>query len=227
MKGSFFAIIATLLISGNCFAKEIKLTTNNVCSLEDKVDASTMFELKKCLIEKSIKRGNRRYPIYIYLNSPGGSIYQGLRFITFAKTIKNLHTITEFSASMSAAIVQGLPGKRYVVEHGTLMFHRASGTFRGQFDTGEVESTLKFWISIVDKMEKMQADRIGISLKEYKKRRLHEWWIYGQDNIKNNTADEVVTIRCSNKLLNSFRKESVNTIFGTFEYQVSDCPLVN
>lgn len=208
-------------------AETLNLTTYNVCSLEDQVNSKTMSKLKNCLIEKVSKRRGKRYPIYLYLNSPGGSIYDGLRFIEFAKTIRNLHTITEFSASMAAAIVQGLPGKRYVTKHGVLMFHRARGGFRGQFEDGELESKLKLWKKIVRTMEQMQADRIGISLKEYKKRRKDEWWVYGDDNITSNTADKLISVSCSMKLIKQTEKVKVRTFFGSFEYTKSNCPLVN
>ena len=186
-----------------------------------------MRKLKYCLVDKVSKRRGRRYPIYLYLNSPGGSIYQGLRFISFAKTINNLHTITEFSASMAAAIAQGLPGKRYVVENGVFMFHRARGGFQGQFEDGELESRLKMWKKIVRNMEKMQAKRIGITLKEYKTRRVNEWWVYGDDNIKQNTADGMVEVRCTPALISKEHKVVVRSMFGTREVTLSGCPLVN
>lgn len=208
-------------------AKSIKLSTNNVCSLESAVDGQSMKQLKLCLIEKVAFRRGRNYPIYVYLNSPGGSIYQGLRFISFAKTIKNLHTITEFSASMAAAIAQGIPGKRYVVEHGVFMFHRARGGFRGQFEDGELESRLKMWKTIVRGMERMQARRIGITLKNYKKRRMNEWWVYGKENVEENVADAIVTVKCTKSLISRKSKKTVRAMFGTSTVQVSACPLVN
>jgi ATP-dependent protease ClpP protease subunit len=208
-------------------AKSITLTTKNSCTLDQQVDSNSMRKLKACLVDKVILRRGRNYPIYLYLNSPGGNIYEGLRFISFAKTIKNLHTITEFSASMAAAIAQGIPGKRYVVEHGVFMFHRASGSFRGQFEGGELESRLRMWKKIVRNMEKMQAKRIGITLKEYKKRRKDEWWLYGSENTEQNTADEMVSVKCTAKLAEKKVKRKVRTLFGSYEYEQSLCPLVN
>lgn len=216
--------VCTLQIAN---AKTISLTTSNSCSLEEQVDRRSMAKLKACLVDKQIKRRGRNTPIYLYLNSPGGSIYDGLRFISFAKSIRNLHTITEFSASMAAAIAQAIPGKRYVVENGVFMFHRAQGGVRGQFEDGELESRLKLWKTIVRKMEKMQAKRIGITLKEYKKRRKDEWWVYGDDNVKQNTADSMVSVTCSRKLIEKKEKVKVRSFFGTHEYEKSACPLMN
>lgn len=207
-------------------AKNIHLTTYNVCTLDSQVDGTSMRALKTCLDDKVAQRAWRSYPIYLYINSGGGSIYHGLRFISFAKSVRNLHTITEFSASMAAAIAQGLPGKRYVLDHGTFMFHRARGGFRGQFEDGELESRLKLWKTIVRKMESMQAKRIGITLKQYKKKRFNEWWIYGDDNVKQNTADAVISATCSSKLSKKKEKKTVRSFFGARTIEKSSCPLV-
>lgn len=203
------------------------LTTYNACALEGPVDTNSMYELKKCLDEKVKRRGKKKYPLYLYVNSGGGSIHAGLRFISYAKTVPNLHTITEYAASMAAAIVQGIPGERLIVEHGVMMFHRARGGFRGQFGEGELESRLKMWQAIVKSMERMQSKRIGISLKEYQAKRMNEWWLYSYMAIEQNTADKIVSPHCSVQLSDKRKTVKQITFFGSYEYEVSQCPLVN
>lgn len=222
-------LLTILFFSMLCATSHAKvvLTTYNSCTLDQQVDANTMRDLKLCLVDKVAHRRGRSYPIYIYLNSPGGSIYDGINFLSFAKTIKNLHTITQFSASMAAAISQGIPGKRYMTENGIYMFHRAKGSFSGQFEDGELESRLKMWKSIVRNMEQMQADRIGITLEDYKKKRLNEWWLYGKDAVKQNVSDGAVRVLCSKKLINQKRTVVVHSLFGSREIEKSNCPLVN
>lgn len=206
---------------------EITLTSTNHCSLNDRVTSSSMNKLKFCLAEKTILRRGRRYPIYLVINSPGGSVYAGLRFIEFAKTIKNVQTVTIFAASMASAIVEALPGDRHGVESAITMFHRAKGTFTGQFEDGEVESQLKLWKQIVRGMEKTNSKRIGITLKEYKKRILNEYWVYGRDNVKQNTLDRISTVKCSVTLLKGFREVRIRTFLGSYTKKVSNCPLIN
>lgn len=208
-------------------AKAPFLTTYNTCALEGQVDSDSMYNLKKCIDNHVKTRAKKNYPLYIYVNSGGGSIHAGLRFISYAKTVKNLHTITEYAASMAAAIVQGIPGKRYMVEHGVMMFHRARGGFEGQFGTGELESRLKLWQSIVESMERMQAKRIGISLKDYQQRRMNEWWLYSFMAVDANTVDRIVSPVCSVQLSAKRKRIKEVTIFGTYFYEVSACPLVN
>lgn len=203
------------------------LTTKNHCTLAGEVNSQSMIELKFCLIDQDLQRGNKDYPIYLVVDSGGGEIYAGLRFIEFAKTIKNVQTVTIFAASMAAGIVEALPGKRHATENAIFMFHRAKGSFKGQFEDGELEQQLDMWKKIVRKMEQMNADRVGITLAEYKSKVINEWWIYGKDSVKQNVSDQISVFECSNVLLKERRSVSIDTFFGVIEFEESACPLVN
>lgn len=220
-------LFATLMFTLPAYSKNITLKTYNHCTLDTSVSAGSMARLKSCLGEKDAKRGNKNYPLYIYLNSPGGSVVAGLRFIDYAKHIKNLHTITSFSASMAAAIVQQLPGKRYVMDSGIFMFHRAKGRVSGQFGEGELEARLRLWKYIVAESEKKQAKRIGISHKEYKKRVKDEWWQYASESIRSNVADEIAQVKCSRELSKRKTTTTVRGFFGSSKVTRSACPVMN
>ncbi len=207
--------------------KGIVLTSTNHCTLQSAVSPASMQVLSLCLADKAIIRRTRNYPIYLVVNSGGGEIYAGMRFIEFAKTIKNVDTVTIYAASMASAIVEALPGKRYGTSTAVTMFHRAKGTFRGQFEDGEVESRLKMWKTIVRTMEKTNSKRIGITLKDYKSKVVNEWYTFGEDNIKANILDEISVVKCSGKLLKNKRKKKVKGMFGDYEVTISACPLVN
>lgn len=217
-------IICSLQIAN---AKDIVLTSTNHCSLEDEVNYQSMKDLTFCLADKVIKRNGKNYTIYLVINSPGGSIYDGLKFIAFAKTIKNLETVTIFAASMASSIVESLPGKRHGVENAITMFHRAKGSVSGQFEDGELESRLALWKSIVRKMEQVNAKRIGITLKQYKRNVVNEWWVYGDDNVSENVLDQITVVKCSSKLLKDKKTRKVSTPFGSYDETISNCPLVN
>ena len=218
------ALVCSLQIAN---AGEVVLTSYNHCSLEEKVSAASVQKVQFCLADQVLRRRGKSYKLYLVINSPGGSVYAGMRFIEFAKTINNLETVTIQAASMGSAIVQALPGKRHVTENGIMMFHRAYGRFEGQFEDGELESRLRLWKKIVNKMETVNAKRIGISLEDYKKNRKDEWWLYGDENVTSNTADFVSVVKCSPALLKRRKKEIVKTLFGDFEITTSACPLTN
>lgn len=221
------AMAFVTILSKVANASDVVLTTNNTCSLEDQVDAETIQELETCLVNKMRIRGARKSKIYLVVHSPGGSVYRGIRFIQFAKEIPNLETVTLFAASMASGIVQALPGTRHITEDAFMMFHRASGQFSGQFETGDVETQLRLWKSVVRKMEMVNSNRIGITLNDYKSRIVNEWWLYGNENITQKTADKISTVRCSPTLMARKKTKTIQTLFGTFKDVRSACPLMN
>jgi ATP-dependent protease ClpP protease subunit len=222
-----FQILAGLFFSVFAQAEHIVLTQNNHCVIQAAVDYESMQDAKLCLGGQVTKRGRANYPIYLVLDTPGGSVIEGLRFIEWAKTLPNVHTVSLFAASMGSGIMQALPGKRYVTSTSVIMFHRAKGRFSGQFEDGEVESQLILWKKIVRSMEQANADRIGISLKTYKQKVVNEWWLYGQENVTKKVADKVVTVACSATLMSDVKTVKIETFLGPLEMKVSACPLFN
>lgn len=205
---------------------EINLTSANTVNFRGPVTDESTAAVMLDLIEKVTDRGFSNYPIYLVLDSPGGSIEAGDDFISLVRTFKNVHTISIFSASMAAGIMQALPGKRYILRNSKIMFHRAKGRFQGQFEDGEVESQLALWKKVVRDMEVTNANRIGISLEDYKSKVVNEWWLYGKEAVEQKVADEVVTLKCSKKLMQEQETVTELTFFGAIKLTYSACPLI-
>jgi ATP-dependent protease ClpP protease subunit len=178
------------------------------------------------LIEAVKDRGKKKYSIYLVMDTPGGSIAAGESFIEFAKTLPNIHTISLFAASMGSAIVEALPGNRLITASGIMMFHRAKGNFRGQFETGEVEAQLKFWQQMVRSMEARNAKRMNMSLADYKDKVRNEWWSRGGNAVIDGMVDEVVTVKCSQVLIDKREVGFTKGLFGASSAVFSGCPLI-
>ena len=204
--------------------QKIQLKTTNTINLRGEVTSESMNKLSMKIYEKYLLNPGK--PIYLVLNTPGGSLDAGSTFIESVKFVPNLHTITIRSYSMGHIIVQSLPGKRYIISNGTMMAHRPSGTFRGTFGDGIIETNLKFWTSIWKRFVDISAKRIGITPKEYNKRIKDEWWTTATQSVEQNTADEIVDLRCSMKLIKSQEEKVVETLFGTRVFTFSGCPLI-
>lgn len=219
-------LIILTLLSLNVFAKErIVLNKANTLVLDTSVGVASMTDLSMELTKLAVKRGAKKYPIYLVLKSPGGSIMSGLRFIEFARHFRDVHTITIYSASMSAYISQAIPGKRYILGTGTMMFHRARiSNFGGQLVEGEFESRYKHIRKMIVKMETKNSERIGIPLLEYRKRIKDEWWLYGAEAVKSKTADAVADVLCTPELIMDVKEKTVKSIFGTQTIMQSSCP---
>ncbi len=222
------ALLTVLLCAGSALAgnKRIPLTTTNTVAIRDEINSESVATAEAEIIKLALNRKLVSEPIYLVIDSPGGSITDGEDFIQFAKTVPNLHTVTLFAASMASAIVESLPGRRYVTENGTLMFHRAKGGFSGQFETGEVESRLDWAKQIVRLLETRNASRMCLSLPAYKEKVVNEYWLYGANAVSQKVADEVVDVVCSRELVLGKDIFDVNFMGMRFKVSQSKCPLL-
>lgn len=227
-----FLLVATLfLFSLSLSAKapvndKILLTSVNTVVFRGEVTDNSALNIQLKLFRLALIRGAKDYPIYLVLDSPGGSIDAGLSFIEFAKVIRNLKTISIFAASMTSGIAEALPGERLVTQNGTMMFHRAAGSFRGYFETGEVESQLEYSKNIMRGMEKVNSDRLKLDISTYKELVRTELWIYAEDNVTRHAADRMVDLECSSTLTQSKESVSFDTVFGVVNVIFSGCPLM-
>jgi len=204
----------------------IQLNANNTINMRGPIFDDLVRKTELKLVQLDLKRGSANYPLYLVIDSPGGSIEAGLEFIEFARTIKNLHTITLFAASMASGIQQALPGQRYIIEAGIEMFHRAQGGFEGYFEDGEVESRLNMAKAIVRILESTNAKRIGVSIAAYKEKVVREWWSVGAGAVIAGHADEVVSVQCDKELLEGEDVLVVQTMFFSVRLAYSKCPMI-
>ena len=224
-------ILIAILVAFPCFAQRlpdkqtIGLTPKNSVVLRGIVNDSSTTNIQLALAELDAERGSQNFPIYLVIDSPGGSIDAGESFIQFAKTIPNLQTISIFAASMASAIVEGLPGRRSVTQNGILMFHRAKGGFEGQFNDGEIEQELALFKSFVQSMEERNAARLKLTIDAYKAKVKDEFWAFGDNTVTTGMADEVINIKCSKELIDTRTREANQSIFGTVTTSYSGCPL--
>jgi ATP-dependent protease ClpP protease subunit len=120
------SIIALLLAANFAIAdtKEIALTKDNfvVMDKEFTAESSAEIAIKLRAADRKLPAGQ---PLYLILNTPGGSIFAGLELIENINSMsRRVDTITIFAASMGFQTVQQLKGIRYIVGNGTLMSHK-------------------------------------------------------------------------------------------------------
>lgn len=222
----FSILFTALALSFSAQARQITLTPDNTVTIRSEIDYGSTADAQLELMKLVAKRGKQTYPIYLVMDSPGGSIDAGNAFVELVKTIPNLETVTLFAASMASSIVQQLPGKRLIVESGVSMYHRAAGGFDGQFEDGELESRLGFYKDIVRNMEQKNADRMKLPLANYKALVKDELWILGKDGVKRGVADELVSTTCSAELLATHKTITMQVFVFTIDVQFNGCPLV-
>lgn len=207
--------------------KEIVLTKDNTLILNQAFtgqSVSTLIGQAKKL-DANMKSG---YPIYLFLNTPGGSVQAGLELIEFFRGVNRpVHTITLFAASMGWQLVQNL-GQRYVLQYGVLMSHKASGGFRGEFGGGgsQLDSRYHLWLRRLGMLDQQTVDRTNgkKTLKQYQSEYDNELWLNGAEAVERGYADAVVNIRCDNTLEGTTSNE-VRAFGFNIAVDFDKCPL--
>lgn len=204
--------------------KVITLQDRNVIVFRGPVTGDSVASAMQEALKKSraLKDSEK---IYLVLDTPGGSVFDGLDFMDFLKGLpQEVDTITLFAASMGFQFAQQLE-TRYIINNGTLMSHRGFlGGLKGQLD-GEFETRYAMIKRKIDYMDVIAAKRMGLSLKDYKKLILNEYWVHGFDAISDKAADESVLVKCGKTMDGSY-KETFNTLFGPVEVTFAKCPLI-
>ncbi len=216
--------IETGLVKEYNVKKIITLQAKNTVVFRGPVTEQTVSDVMRKMTFMS-RRLKKHDVIFLAIDSPGGSIFDGLDFIQFAKALpQKVNTVTLFAASMGFMMVQTLD-KRYIVTNGTLMSHRASiGRLSGQIN-GELESRYKMVKRAVDYLEHKSSTRMSLSMKDYQSLINPEYWVHGFDAVDDKAADEQILIRCG-KSLDGTEKVKFTTFYGPVTVLFSKCPLI-
>lgn len=201
------------------------LSERNTVSLAAPIDGDSVRNISEELLTKSDKlRANE--PIYLVLNSPGGSIGDGLRLITLIQGLpQKVHTLSLFSASMSFITSQYL-STRYVVQDSVLMSHRAMASeMEGQVP-GTLNSRVDALTDDITRIEQTIADRAGMSLANYQKAVTNELWLSAGGAIAMKMADRLVRVRCDDTLRGYGPSQTFRLFIFTVTLQFHKCPLI-
>lgn len=202
----------------------IVLGKKNTLVFRQVVTPKSVAKLQRRLLDMSY-RLKRSDTIYLVLNSPGGSISAGNLFLDTAKAVpQKIKTITIFSASMAYHMVQNLDD-RIITPSGTLMSHRARVEGFGGEIPGEFNTRAEWLLRELLVMDARVAKRLKMSLADYRQMIRDEYWVNGQDAVKERSADRTALVRCG-KDLKGTTEEEVRTFFGVVKLLYSECPMI-
>ena len=105
---------------------------------------------------------NPEKDIYLYINSPGGSVTAGMAIYDTMNFIKpDVSTIcVGQAASMGAFLLSGgAKGKRFCLPNSRVMIHQPLGGFQGQASDFEIHA--REILSIKDKLNRLMAEHTG------------------------------------------------------------------
>jgi ATP-dependent Clp protease protease subunit len=139
---------------------------------------------------------NPEKDIYIYINSPGGSVTAGLSIYDTMRYIKpDIATVcVGQAASMGAFLLSGgTKGKRYCLPNARVMIHQPLGGFQGQATDFEIHA--REILSIKEKLNRLMAEHSGKSYEQVCKDTERDNFLSAQQALDYGLIDAILTQR--------------------------------
>jgi ATP-dependent Clp protease, protease subunit len=136
--------------------------------------------------------------IYLYINSPGGSVYAGMGIYDTIKQIRpDVSTIcVGFAASMGAFLLSaGTKGKRMSLPHSRIMIHQPSGGAQGQ--AVDIEIQAKEILYIKAHLNDLLAEHTGQPLERIQEDTDRDFYMSAAEATEYGLIDQVITRRPS------------------------------
>ena len=139
--------------------------------------------------------------IFLYINSPGGSVYDGLGiFDTMQHVTPDIHTVcVGLAASMGAFLLcAGAKGKRSSLLHSRIMIHQPLGGARGQASDIRIQADEILFIK--DKLNKELSDRTGQPIERIREDTDRDFYMSPSEAIEYGIIDNVFNKRPINSV---------------------------
>jgi ATP-dependent protease ClpP protease subunit len=224
-----FAMLSSALFASD--AEKVVLTKSNTLVFNEVFYSSTVANLSQRAQAMDAALPAKE-PIYLILDTPGGSIQAGVEFCSFVAGLNRpVHTVSIFSASMGFHTAQCVKGTRYIFDQGILMSHKAYGGFEGEFP-GQLDSRYNMYLQRITDMDNLVVARTKgkYTLSSYRDLIENEYWCVGKKCVEHGFADSVLVAKCDNTLngtrfqvLDKFLYDGMVIEIGAI---MSNCPLI-
>lgn len=132
--------------------------------------------------------------ISLYINSPGGSVYDGMAIYDTMNFIKpDVATYgIGLQASMGAFLLSsGAKGKRFCLPHAKVMIHQPSSGTRGKVTDMEID--LKETLEVKEMLAKIMAKNTDQKLSKVKADMERDYWMSPQEAVRYGLVDKVLS----------------------------------
>ncbi|HBP12491.1 MAG TPA: ATP-dependent Clp protease proteolytic subunit [Firmicutes bacterium] len=131
--------------------------------------------------------------IYLYINSPGGSVTAGMAIYDTMNFIKcDVSTIcVGMCASMAAFLLSsGAKGKRVCLKNGEVMIHQPLGGVQGQ--ATEIKIHAERIIKLKKKLNKILASNTGKDIKKIERDTERDYYLDSEEALEYGLVDKVL-----------------------------------
>ena len=132
--------------------------------------------------------------IFLYINSPGGSVYDALAIYDTMQYVKSDIQTVGIGVQASAAaflLSSGTKGKRTILPNSTVMIHQPSSGTRGKVTDMEID--LKESLRIKHRLNEIMARNTGQTVKKITEDMERDYWMTAEDAKKYGVVDKVIS----------------------------------
>ena len=133
-------------------------------------------------------------PIYLYINSPGGSVTAGLAIYDTIQYVKSevVTICVGLAASMGAFLLgAGTKGKRLALPHSRIMIHQPLGG-TSQRQASDIEIEAREILRIKDMLNQSMADMTGQDLAKIEKDTDRDYFMSAAEAVEYGLIDRVI-----------------------------------
>jgi len=134
--------------------------------------------------------------IYLYINSPGGSVTAGLAIYDTMQYVKcPISTLCVGQAFSLAAILlsAGTKGRRFALPHARMLLHQPLGGYTGRATDAEIQA--REVVHIKDQLNNIIAEHTGRDLEQVLKDTDRDFYLGPDEAVEYGLIDEVIQRR--------------------------------
>ena len=168
-----------------------RLLRERIIFLHDEVNEHTAGVIVAQLL--FLQSEDPKKDIYLYINSPGGIVYDALAIYDTMKFISNDVQTFGIGVQASAAaflLSSGTKGKRFILPNATVMIHQPSSGTRGKVTDQEID--LRESLRIKRLLEEIMAKNTGQKVSKIHTDMERDFWITADEAVKYGLVDKVV-----------------------------------
>lgn len=130
--------------------------------------------------------------IYLYINSPGGSITAGMAIYDTMQFVPN--DIVTVGIGMAASMGQllltaGAPGKRYITPNARVLLHQPHGGFGGT--ASDIQTQAQLILSMKQRLAEITAERTGKMVEQINADGDRDRWFTAEEALEYGFVDHI------------------------------------
>jgi ATP-dependent Clp protease protease subunit len=134
--------------------------------------------------------------IFLYINSPGGSITSLFAVYDTMQYIKpDVNTVCMGMAASAAAVILagGAQGKRYALPHARVMLHQPHGGAQGQ--ASDIEIQARLIVQMREQLNRILAEHTGQEYEKISTDTERDYWMLADEAKEYGVIDGILTRR--------------------------------